>query len=171
MLLREPLHHPSSPPGLPSPPALVSTNVPPALHKANPPQPWLHILTGIGTWPAATPFHSDLLQWTKHFHIRPSRLSCPSLQVRHVPLLNEPLALLSYLPRLTSNFTDVIPFPVNDPPTPPTTLTPDQQAAGRKAVAILNEEIKGPVSTARHLEHTLRELRGLLGDACEMTEL
>ncbi|KAJ4352383.1 Sister chromatid cohesion protein 2 [Didymosphaeria variabile] len=65
---------------------------------------------------------------------------------------------------------DVIPFPVNEPPTPPTTLTPDQQAAGRKAVGILNEEIRGPASTAHHLEHTLRELRNLLGDPREMTE-
>ncbi|KAF2451351.1 hypothetical protein P171DRAFT_515385 [Karstenula rhodostoma CBS 690.94] len=65
---------------------------------------------------------------------------------------------------------DVIPFPVNEPPTPPTTLTPDQQVAGRKAVGILNEEIRGPSSTAHHLEHTLRELRSLLGDPREMTE-
>ncbi|KAL1597912.1 Sister chromatid cohesion protein 2 [Paraconiothyrium brasiliense] len=65
---------------------------------------------------------------------------------------------------------DVIPFPVNEPPTPPTTLTPEQQAAGRKAVGILNEEIRGPPSTAHHLENTLRELRNLLGDPREMTE-
>ncbi|KAL5418032.1 hypothetical protein PMIN06_004879 [Paraphaeosphaeria minitans] len=65
---------------------------------------------------------------------------------------------------------DVIPFPVNEPPTPPTTLTSDQQAAARKAVGILSEEIRGPSSTAHHLEHTLRELRSLLGDPREMTE-
>jgi cohesin loading factor subunit SCC2 len=38
-------------------------------------------------------------------------------------------------------------------------------------VGILNEEIRGPSSTAHHLEHTLRELRSLLGDPREMTEL
>ncbi|KAF2688173.1 hypothetical protein K458DRAFT_428917 [Lentithecium fluviatile CBS 122367] len=65
---------------------------------------------------------------------------------------------------------DIIPFPLAEPPTPPTTLSADQQTAARKAVGILNEEIKGPTSTAQHLENTLRELRDLLGNPHEMPE-
>ncbi|CAO2654791.1 Nn.00g115240.m01.CDS01 [Neocucurbitaria sp. VM-36] len=56
---------------------------------------------------------------------------------------------------------DVIPFPCAEPPTPPSTLTPDQQNAAKKAVSILNDEIKGQ-STAQHLNDTLNQLRELL---------
>ena len=56
---------------------------------------------------------------------------------------------------------DIIPFPVAEPPTPPSTLTKDQQTSAQKAVGILNDEIKGH-STAEHLSNTLRQLRDLL---------
>ncbi|EUC50640.1 hypothetical protein COCMIDRAFT_81596 [Bipolaris oryzae ATCC 44560] len=56
---------------------------------------------------------------------------------------------------------DIIPFPTAEPPTPPTTLTPDQQKAAKKAVGILNDEIEGQ-STAQHLHDTLKQLRNLL---------
>ena len=36
---------------------------------------------------------------------------------------------------------------------------------------MLNEELKETPSTAHHLERTLRQLRELLGDPREMTEL
>ncbi|RAR10370.1 sister chromatid cohesion protein mis4 [Stemphylium lycopersici] len=56
---------------------------------------------------------------------------------------------------------DIIPFPTAEPPTPPTTLNPDQQKAAKKAVGILNDEIEGQ-STAQHLHNTLNQLRNLL---------
>ncbi|USP76026.1 hypothetical protein yc1106_03300 [Curvularia clavata] len=56
---------------------------------------------------------------------------------------------------------DVIPFPTSEPPTPPTTLTTEQQKAAKKAVGILNDEIEGQ-STAQHLHDTLKQLRNLL---------
>ncbi|KAF1839498.1 hypothetical protein BDW02DRAFT_635774 [Decorospora gaudefroyi] len=56
---------------------------------------------------------------------------------------------------------DIIPFPTAEPPTPPSTLNPDQQKAANKAVGILNDEIEGQ-STARHLQDTLHQLRNLL---------
>ncbi|KAF1939061.1 hypothetical protein EJ02DRAFT_436669 [Clathrospora elynae] len=56
---------------------------------------------------------------------------------------------------------DIIPFPTAEPPTPPSTLNPDQQKAATKAVGILNDEIKGQ-STAQHLHDTLNQLRNLL---------
>ncbi|PVI03510.1 sister chromatid cohesion protein-like protein Mis4 [Periconia macrospinosa] len=65
---------------------------------------------------------------------------------------------------------DVIPYPVAEPPTPPTTLSQDQQSAAKKAVGILNSELSGPSSTAQHLEDTFRELRNLLGNPLDMTE-
>ena len=82
-----------------------------------------------------------------------------------------PLRSLIYCGPTDCQRTDVFPFPLAEPPTPPTTLSADQQAAARKAVGILNEEIKGPTSTAQHLENTLRELRTLLGNPHEMTQL
>ncbi|KAF2788722.1 hypothetical protein K505DRAFT_378703 [Melanomma pulvis-pyrius CBS 109.77] len=57
---------------------------------------------------------------------------------------------------------DIIPFPSTEPPTPPTTLTPEQQTAAKKAVGILNDEIRGTSSTAEHLQHTLLQLQDLL---------
>ncbi|KAF1955793.1 sister chromatid cohesion protein-like protein Mis4 [Byssothecium circinans] len=65
---------------------------------------------------------------------------------------------------------DIIPYPITEPPTPPTTLSPEQRNAAKRAVGILNEEIKGPTSTAQHLEDTFRELRSLLGNPQEMTQ-
>ncbi|KAH8728819.1 sister chromatid cohesion protein-like protein Mis4 [Phaeosphaeriaceae sp. PMI808] len=56
---------------------------------------------------------------------------------------------------------DIIPFPSAEPPTPPSSLTPDQQSAAKKAVGILNDEIKGQ-TVAHHLNDTLRQLRDLL---------
>ncbi|KAF2032695.1 hypothetical protein EK21DRAFT_60193 [Setomelanomma holmii] len=56
---------------------------------------------------------------------------------------------------------DIIPFPSAEPPTPPSTLTPDQQSAAKKAAGILNDEIEGQ-TTAQHLSDTLRQLRDLL---------
>ncbi|KAF1972182.1 sister chromatid cohesion protein-like protein Mis4 [Bimuria novae-zelandiae CBS 107.79] len=91
------------------------------------------------------------------------------LPIRRPPTVDEALPYSPFT-SIVPFSPDVIPFPVNEPPTPPTTLTPEQQAAGRKAVGILNEETRGPASTAHHLEHTLRELRNLLGDPREMTE-
>jgi cohesin loading factor subunit SCC2 len=56
----------------------------------------------------------------------------------------------------------MIPFPSAEPPTPPSTLTPDQQSAAKKrAVGILNDEIKGQ-TTAQHLSDTLLQLQRLL---------
>lgn len=56
---------------------------------------------------------------------------------------------------------DIIPFPTAEPPTPPSTLTPTQRSDAKKAVSILNDEIRGQ-STAQHLQDTLHQLRGLL---------
>ncbi|KAH5246847.1 sister chromatid cohesion protein [Parastagonospora nodorum] len=56
---------------------------------------------------------------------------------------------------------EVIPFPAAEPPTPPSTLTPDQHNAAKRAVGILNDEIKGQ-TTAQHLHDTLRQLQRLL---------
>ncbi|KAH7088884.1 sister chromatid cohesion protein-like protein Mis4 [Paraphoma chrysanthemicola] len=56
---------------------------------------------------------------------------------------------------------DIIPFPSAEPPTPPSTLTPDQQNSAKKAIGILNDEIKGQ-TTAQHLSDTLRQLKDLL---------
>ncbi|KAG9377967.1 hypothetical protein A1F94_011083 [Pyrenophora tritici-repentis] len=56
---------------------------------------------------------------------------------------------------------DIIPFPIAEPPTPPSTLSSDQQKAAKRAVAILNDEIQGQ-STAQHLHDTLNQLRNLL---------
>ncbi|KAF2129576.1 hypothetical protein P153DRAFT_316672 [Dothidotthia symphoricarpi CBS 119687] len=63
---------------------------------------------------------------------------------------------------------DIIPFPSAEPPTPPSTLTPDQRNAATKAISILNDEIKGQ-STAQHLNNTLRQLQELL-DPDELTQ-
>jgi cohesin loading factor subunit SCC2 len=71
---------------------------------------------------------------------------------------------LSYLPPSSSSrltVSDIIPFPSTDPPTPPSTLTPDQQGAAKRAVGILNDEIKGQ-NTAQHLNETLAQLQRLL---------
>ena len=78
---------------------------------------------------------------------------------------------LIFLAAFTLIEVDIIPFPVLEPPTPSTSLTVDQQTAARKAVGILNDEINDTTSTAQHLENTLRELRNLLGDPCDMTQL
>jgi cohesin loading factor subunit SCC2 len=75
------------------------------------------------------------------------------------------------LDKIAKNSPDIIPYPVAEPPTPPTTLSSDQQSAARKAVGILNDEIEGPTSTAQHLEDTFRELRDLLGNPNDMTHL
>ncbi|KAF2855692.1 sister chromatid cohesion protein-like protein Mis4 [Plenodomus tracheiphilus IPT5] len=56
---------------------------------------------------------------------------------------------------------DIIPFPSAEPPTPPSTLTPSQRSDAKKAVSILNDEIRGQ-STAQHLHDTLQQLRDLL---------
>ncbi|KAJ8118742.1 hypothetical protein OPT61_g353 [Boeremia exigua] len=56
---------------------------------------------------------------------------------------------------------DVIPFPSAEPPTPPTTLTQEQQQAAKRAVGILSDEVNGN-STAAHLTSTLRQLQDLL---------
>ncbi|KAL1798707.1 hypothetical protein ACET3X_002744 [Alternaria dauci] len=56
---------------------------------------------------------------------------------------------------------EIIPFPTAEPPTPPSTLNPEQQKAAKKAVGILNAEIEGQ-STAQHLHDTLNQLRNLL---------
>ncbi|KAI4672577.1 uncharacterized protein J4E78_001078 [Alternaria triticimaculans] len=56
---------------------------------------------------------------------------------------------------------EIIPFPTAEPPTPPSTLNPEQQKAAKKAVGILNAEIQGQ-STAQHLHDTLNQLRNLL---------
>ncbi|CAN9280717.1 unnamed protein product [Alternaria alternata] len=56
---------------------------------------------------------------------------------------------------------EIIPFPTAEPPTPPSTLNPEQQKAAKKAVGILNAEIEGQ-STAQHLHNTLNQLRSLL---------
>ncbi|PSN62041.1 hypothetical protein BS50DRAFT_680336 [Corynespora cassiicola Philippines] len=57
---------------------------------------------------------------------------------------------------------DVIPFPTTDPPTPPTTLSPEQQSNAKKATGILNEEIRNSSSGSQHLQATLRELQQLM---------
>ncbi|KAF2265697.1 hypothetical protein CC78DRAFT_615547 [Lojkania enalia] len=58
---------------------------------------------------------------------------------------------------------DIIPYPSAEPPTPPTTLTQDQQVAAKKAIGILNAEIKGQTtSSTGHLQQTLSELQNLL---------
>ncbi|KAF1919587.1 sister chromatid cohesion C-terminus-domain-containing protein [Ampelomyces quisqualis] len=56
---------------------------------------------------------------------------------------------------------DVIPFPSAEPPTPPSSLTSDQQNAAKRAIGILNDEIKEH-STAQHLNDTLLKLQRLL---------
>ncbi|KAF9694453.1 hypothetical protein EKO04_007309 [Ascochyta lentis] len=56
---------------------------------------------------------------------------------------------------------DIVPFPSAEPPTPPSTLTQEQQQAAQRAVGILNDEINGQ-STAAHLSNTLLQLKGLL---------
>ncbi|KAH9874546.1 hypothetical protein IAQ61_003735 [Plenodomus lingam] len=56
---------------------------------------------------------------------------------------------------------DIIPFPSAEPPTPPSTLSPSQRNDAKKAVSILNDEIRGQ-STAQHLHDTLQQLRELL---------
>ncbi|KAI8942572.1 hypothetical protein NX059_000630 [Plenodomus lindquistii] len=56
---------------------------------------------------------------------------------------------------------DIIPFPIAEPPTPPSTLTPTQRNDAKQAISILNDEIKGQ-STAQHLHDTLQQLRELL---------
>ncbi|KAF1924302.1 uncharacterized protein M421DRAFT_424939 [Didymella exigua CBS 183.55] len=56
---------------------------------------------------------------------------------------------------------DIIPFPSAEPPTPPSTLTHQQQQAAKRAVGMLNSEINGQ-SAATHLSSTLSQLRGLL---------
>ncbi|KAF2645562.1 hypothetical protein P280DRAFT_417415 [Massarina eburnea CBS 473.64] len=63
---------------------------------------------------------------------------------------------------------DIIPYPVAEPPTPSSTLSPDQRNAAKRAVGILNDEIRGSSSTAQHLEDTFRELRNLLSKPQEM---
>ncbi|KAF2473891.1 uncharacterized protein BDR25DRAFT_256887 [Lindgomyces ingoldianus] len=60
---------------------------------------------------------------------------------------------------------DIIPFPSAKPPTPPTTLTPEQQDAAKKAVGILDAEIRGPLHNSQHLQPTLLELQSLLNPA------
>jgi hypothetical protein len=96
-------------------------------------------------------------------HIRLSPRSSPSRQVSDsASLAHLGCAGLSYLLPLEINkHIDTIPFPTAEPPTPPTTLTPDQQKAAKKAVGILNDEIEGQ-STAQHLHDTLKQLRNLL---------
>ncbi|KAF2703334.1 hypothetical protein K504DRAFT_495745 [Pleomassaria siparia CBS 279.74] len=64
---------------------------------------------------------------------------------------------------------DIIPFPSTEPSAPPSTLTPEQQADAKKAVDILNGEIKGTSSIAQHLQSTLHELQNLLNPA-ELTQ-
>ncbi|KAF2275546.1 uncharacterized protein EI97DRAFT_419824 [Westerdykella ornata] len=63
---------------------------------------------------------------------------------------------------------DVIPFPSAEPPTPPSTLTPEQRSTAKRSVQILNEEARAsPVSP--HLQHTLRKLQGFL-DPDDLTQ-
>ncbi|KAF2873723.1 sister chromatid cohesion C-terminus-domain-containing protein [Massariosphaeria phaeospora] len=64
---------------------------------------------------------------------------------------------------------EIIPFPTTEPPTPSTTLDLDQQNLARKAVGILDEEIRSAAPTAQYLQNTLSELRKLL-DPAELPE-
>ncbi|KAF2736097.1 hypothetical protein EJ04DRAFT_463476 [Polyplosphaeria fusca] len=57
---------------------------------------------------------------------------------------------------------DIIPYPSAEPPTPPTTLTSDQQESSRKAYAILNAELRGPLDTAQLAVKTLDQLHILI---------
>ncbi|KAF1846701.1 sister chromatid cohesion protein-like protein Mis4 [Cucurbitaria berberidis CBS 394.84] len=82
------------------------------------------------------------------------------LPYRRPPTVNEALAHSPFTSIIPFS-PDIIPFPSAEPPTPPSTLTPDQQRAADKAVGILNDEIKGQ-STAHHLNDTLNQLRALL---------
>ncbi|KAF2019994.1 hypothetical protein BU24DRAFT_406595 [Aaosphaeria arxii CBS 175.79] len=56
---------------------------------------------------------------------------------------------------------DVIPYPSTAPPTPPTTLTPEQQTAGKRALEALGKGLENP-GASRHVHDTMAQLQHLL---------
>ncbi|KAH7395141.1 sister chromatid cohesion C-terminus-domain-containing protein [Phaeosphaeria sp. MPI-PUGE-AT-0046c] len=82
------------------------------------------------------------------------------LALRPPPTVDE-AAMYSPFTSIMPFPSDIIPFPTAEPPTPPSTLTPDQQVAAQRAVGILNNEIEGQ-TTAQHLNDTLAQLKRLL---------
>jgi hypothetical protein len=102
-------------------------------------------------------------RWTRPPCTRHLPPSFPSRPVSGLPSPRDRAhAALSHLlasSQLTAS--DIIPFPAAEPPTPPSTLTPDQQTAAKRAVGILDDEIRGQ-ATAQHLKDTLAQLQRLL---------
>ncbi|KAL5118136.1 Sister chromatid cohesion protein 2 [Pleosporales sp. CAS-2024a] len=93
---------------------------------------------------------------SRHWHNARGR----ALAYRPPPTVDE-AAMYSPFVSIIPFSSDMIPFPSAEPPTPPSTLTLDQQQAAKRAVGILNDEITGQTA-AQHLHDTLRQLQRLL---------